>query len=71
MPEYVYTCNKCKKDFSVFLSLKEFEKIVKGNILIEKKKKIMQGIFNKARDVLGIETYEKIKQKYFDWRQGK
>ena len=26
MPEYVYTCNKCKKDFSVFLSLKEFEK---------------------------------------------
>jgi putative FmdB family regulatory protein len=26
MPEYDYTCNKCKKDFSVFLSLKEIEK---------------------------------------------
>jgi putative FmdB family regulatory protein len=26
MPEYEYTCKKCKKDFSVFLSLKEIEK---------------------------------------------
>ena len=25
MPEYEYTCKKCKKDFSIFLSFKEVE----------------------------------------------
>jgi putative FmdB family regulatory protein len=25
MPEYEYTCKKCKKDFSIFLSFKEIE----------------------------------------------
>jgi putative FmdB family regulatory protein len=25
MPAYEYNCNDCKKDFTVFLSIKEFE----------------------------------------------
>jgi putative FmdB family regulatory protein len=29
MPAYEYTCKDCKKEFTVFLSIKEFEAIPK------------------------------------------
>jgi putative FmdB family regulatory protein len=29
MPEYEYICNDCKKDFSVFLSVKDLDKETK------------------------------------------
>lgn len=31
MPAYEYTCNDCKKEFTVFLSIKEFEAKPKVN----------------------------------------
>ncbi len=41
MPVYDFTCPKCKKDFTKFLTLKEYEKGVKcpkcGNKKVEQK----------------------------------
>lgn len=49
-------------------TMQEFKRIVEGDPLLERKKKMSQGIFRGIKRIIGVGPYERIKQKYFGWR---